>query len=100
MIEAGRLLAHYKLVEKIGEGGMGVVWKAVDTNLDRAVAIKVLSEPWSGEIDRLNRFEREARLLASLNHPHIAGIHGIQDRLAQATGAGAFRAPRQCHAAA
>jgi serine/threonine-protein kinase len=72
-------LLHYRLVEKIGEGGMGVVWKAVDSTLNRDVAIKVLPDVFAGDTDRLARFEREARLLASLNHPNIAGIYGIHE---------------------
>jgi len=78
-IEAGRNLLHYRLIEKIGEGGMGVVWKAVDTTLDREVAIKILPDAFAAEPERLARFEREARVLASLNHPHIAGIYGIHE---------------------
>jgi len=70
-------LLHYRLVEKIGEGGMGVVWKAFDTTLDREVAIKILPEQFALDTDRLTRFEREAKLLASLNHPNIAGIYGL-----------------------
>jgi Tol biopolymer transport system component len=73
------MLSHYRLVEKIGEGGMGVVWKAIDTTLDREVAIKVLPEVVAQDPDRLVRFEREAKLLASLNHPHIATIHGLHE---------------------
>ena len=73
------MLLHYRLVGKLGEGGMGVVWKAVDTTLDREVAIKILPDTFAGEAERLARFEREARVLASLNHPHIAGIHGIHE---------------------
>jgi Tol biopolymer transport system component/tRNA A-37 threonylcarbamoyl transferase component Bud32 len=76
-IEAGQALLHYRLVEKIGEGGMGVVWKALDTTLDREVAIKLLPESLSGDAERLGRFEREAKLLASLNHPNIAVVHGL-----------------------
>jgi serine/threonine-protein kinase len=76
-IEPGQQLLHYRILDKLGEGGMGVVWKAVDTTLDREVAIKVLPDSFAGEAERLARFEREARVLASLNHPHIAGIHGI-----------------------
>ena len=76
-IEAGQSLLHYRIVDKLGEGGMGVVWRAVDTTLDREVAIKVLPTGMSDQPDRLARFEREAKLLASLNHPNIAGIHGI-----------------------
>ena len=78
-IEAGQEVLHYRIVEKIGEGGMGVVWKAVDTTLDREVAIKVLTESFSGEIERLRRFEREAKVLATLNHPNIAGIYGLHE---------------------
>jgi serine/threonine protein kinase len=76
-IEAGRNLLHYRLVEKIGEGGMGVVWKAVDTTLDREVAVKILPDLFAADRERLERFGREARLLASLNHPNIATVHGI-----------------------
>ena len=68
-MESGRTLAHYRLVEKTGEGGMGVVWKALDTSLDREVAIKILPRTFSEDPERLARFEREAKLLASINHP-------------------------------
>src|SRR5210317_1365514 len=78
-VEAGQTLLHYRLIEKIGEGGMGVVWKALDTTLDREVAIKLLPETFAAEPERLARFDREAKLLASLNHPHIAGIYGIHE---------------------
>ena len=71
------MFSHYRLDEKIGEGGMGVVWKATDTTLDRSVAIKILPEIFSEDTERLARFEREAKLLASLNHPNIAVIHGL-----------------------
>jgi Tol biopolymer transport system component/tRNA A-37 threonylcarbamoyl transferase component Bud32 len=76
-IEVGQQLLHYRLIEKIGEGGMGVVWKAVDTILDREVAIKILPDSFAEHPERLARFEREAKLLASLNHPSIAGIYGL-----------------------
>ena len=78
-IQAGQQLQHYRLIEKIGEGGMGVVWRALDTTLDREVAIKFLPEAFSGEGERLARFEREAKLLASLSHPNIAGIYGLHE---------------------
>jgi serine/threonine-protein kinase len=78
-IEAGKLLSHYRLVEKLGEGGMGVVWNAIDTTLDREVAIKVLPEAFAADPERLTRFDREAKLLASLNHPNIATIHGLEE---------------------
>ncbi len=77
MIEPGKELLQYRLAEKIGEGGMGVVWKAVDTSLDREVAIKILPQVFSRDRERLARFEREAKLLASLNHGNIAMIHGF-----------------------
>jgi serine/threonine protein kinase/Tol biopolymer transport system component len=78
-VQPGQSLLHYRIVEKIGEGGMGVVWKAVDTTLDREVAIKILPEVFSADADRLARFEREAKVLASLNHPNIASIHGLHE---------------------
>jgi len=70
-------LLHYRLVEQIGEGGMGVVWKALDTTLDREVAIKILPEQFAANAERLARFEREAKVLASLNHPNIAAVYGL-----------------------
>ena len=78
VIEAGHELSHYRLVEQIGEGGMGVVWKAKDTTLDREVAIKFLPQAFATDSDRMARFEREAKLLASLHHPNIASIFGFE----------------------
>ncbi len=75
----GRTLSHYKVLEKIGEGGMGEVYLAKDTKLDREVAVKVLPATFSENKERLARFEREAKLLASLNHPNIAAIHEIEE---------------------
>ena len=77
-IEPDQTLLHYRIVEKIGEGGMGVVWKRiVDTTLDRPVAIKLLPDTFADDAERLVRFEREAKLLATLNHPNIAAIYGL-----------------------
>jgi eukaryotic-like serine/threonine-protein kinase len=74
----GRSIAHYEVTERIGAGGMGEVYRARDTRLGRSVALKVLPEVFSRDPERLMRFEREARLLASLNHAGIATIHGIE----------------------
>ncbi|MFH1573739.1 MAG: protein kinase, partial [Acidobacteriota bacterium] len=78
MTEIGGTVSHYKILERLGEGGMGVVYRAEDTNLGRQVAVKVLPDLFSGDPERLARFEREARLLASLNHLNIATIHGLE----------------------
>ncbi len=75
---SGRSLLHYRVEEKIGAGGMGEVYRARDTKLDRRVAIKLLPDIFSGDPERLARFEREAKLLALLNHPNIAAIHGLE----------------------
>ena len=75
-LASGIHLAHYRLVEKIGAGGMGEVWRAIDTTLGRDVAVKILPEAVASNPERRARFEREAKLLASLNHPNIATIHG------------------------
>lgn len=71
----GRMIGHYKLLSPIGEGGMGVVWRATDTSLDRDVAMKLLPESVSGDPTRLARFAREARAVAALNHPGILAIY-------------------------
>src|SRR5512136_3057616 len=75
----GKTLGHYRIIEKLGAGGMGVVYRAEDKTLDRQVAIKVLPEAFTGDPERLARFAREAKLLASLNHPNIAAIHGLEE---------------------
>ena len=74
-----KTVAHYRILEKIGEGGMGEVWKAKDTKLGREVAIKTLPEEFAKDADRLARFEREAKLLALLNHPNVASIYGLEE---------------------
>jgi serine/threonine-protein kinase len=67
-------IAHYRITAKLGEGGMGAVYRATDTELNREVAIKVLPDAFAADPDRLARFTREAQVLASLNHPNIAAI--------------------------
>ena len=78
-LAAGTRLGPYKVVEPIGKGGMGEVYRARDTKLERDVAIKVLPEEFAKDKERLARFEREAKLLASLNHPNIASIYGLEE---------------------
>jgi serine/threonine-protein kinase len=73
-------LAHYRILSKLGEGGMGEVWRAADTKLGRDVAIKILPDSFAQDPDRMARFTREAKVLASLNHPNIAVIHGVEER--------------------
>ena len=78
-LAAGTRLGLYEVVSPIGKGGMGEVYRARDTKLDRDVAIKVLPEEFANDDERLARFEREAKLLASLNHPNIASIYGLEE---------------------
>ena len=73
-------IAHYRISGKLGEGGMGAVYRATDTKLNREVAIKVLPDAFASDPDRLARFTREAQVLASLNHPNVAGIYGVEER--------------------
>ena len=75
----GDVLGQYRVEAKLGEGGMGEVYRAHDTRLQRDVALKILSKAFARDPDRLARFEREARVLASLNHPNIAQIFGIEE---------------------
>ncbi len=78
-LESGSRLANYAIVELIGRGGMGEVYRARDERLGRDVAIKVLPEEFASDKERLARFEREAKLLASVNHPGIATLHGLEE---------------------
>ena len=78
-LNIGSRLGHYDVTALIGEGGMGQVYQATDTKLNRQVALKILPEAFAADPDRLARFQREAQVLASLNHPNIAAIHGLED---------------------
>jgi serine/threonine protein kinase len=78
-LSPGTRLGAYTVTAKIGEGGMGEVYQARDTKLDRDVALKVLPEAFTSDPDRLARFEREAKVLASLNHPNIGSIYGLEE---------------------
>src|SRR5262245_52701278 len=75
----GTRLGAYEIVSLLGAGGMGEVYRARDTKLERDVAIKVLPEAFVADPERVARFQREAKTLAALNHPHIGGIYGLED---------------------
>jgi serine/threonine protein kinase len=79
MLTTGTRLGPYEIVAPLGVGGMGEVYRARDTKLGREVAIKVLPAAFTADRDRRARFEREARVLATLNHPHIGAIHGFEE---------------------
>ena len=91
-LSAGQRLGPYHILDKLGVGGMGEVYRARDTQLGREVAIKILPVIFAMDPERLARFEREARVLASLNHPHIAAIYGIETGPATATAGASVRA--------
>src|SRR5437879_4159634 len=75
----GTRLANYEITSRLGSGGMGDVYQATDLKLGRGVAIKLLPQTFAQDSERVARFEREARILASLNHPHIAAIYGLEE---------------------
>ena len=79
-LATGQRIGPYEIVGPLGAGGMGEVYRATDTKLGRDAAIKVLPDALAQNPDRLARFEREAKVLASLNHPNIAQIYGFEDR--------------------
>jgi serine/threonine protein kinase len=79
-LSAGKKLGHYEILSVIGAGGMGEVWRARDTTLKRDVALKVLPGAFARDPGRMARFPREAEVLASLNHPNIAQIYGVEER--------------------
>jgi serine/threonine protein kinase len=76
----GTRIGHYEVLAAIGAGGMGEVYRARDTKLKREVALKVLPDAFARDPERMARFQREAEVLASLNHPNIAAIHGVEDK--------------------
>src|SRR6059058_5774263 len=78
-ITIGTQLGSHEITSLLGKGGMGAVYRARDTKLKREVAIKILPDEFSRDLDRVHRFQREAEILASLNHPHIAGIYDLAE---------------------
>ena len=110
-LSVGDRLGHYDVTALIGEGGMGQVYQATDTKLKRQVALKILPEAFAADPERLARFQREAEILASLNHPNIAAIYGLEEsgdirvlvlelvegqRWRIASNRGRFRSTRRC----
>ena len=84
----GTRLGVYEVLAAIGQGGMGEVYRARDTTLDRDVAIKVLPEAFAHDPERVARFQREAKTLAALNHPNIGGIYGLEEYTTVVSGFG------------
>ena len=92
-LQAGAHLGPYEILAALGAGGMGEVYRARDTKLNRDVALKILPEPFALDADRLARFKREAQVLASLNHPNIGAIYGFEESsLSSASGQMAIQA--------
>src|SRR5690348_10028855 len=79
VLELGTMIAHYRVTARLGAGGMGEVFRARDTKLQRDVALKILPQAMARDAERMARFEREAQVLASLNHPNIAAIYGLEE---------------------
>src|SRR5215468_1722739 len=82
-IKPGTRIGPYEVTSRLGEGGMGVVFRAHDTKLQRDVALKLLPDHFANDPERLARFQREAQVLASLNHPNIGQIYGLEDSTSQ-----------------
>src|SRR5262245_25033631 len=78
-LQSGFRIGTYQILSPLGAGGMGQVYRARDVKLERQVALKVLPEKFASDTERLSRFRREAKVLASLNHPHIAQIYGLEE---------------------
>src|SRR5262245_34750507 len=88
----GTRIGPYEVLTKLGAGGMGEVYRARDTKLGRDVAIKIVPPAFTSDLDRVARFEREARMLAALNHPNIGAIYGLEDAPSTSSGQAAVHA--------
>ena len=77
MVMAERMISHYRVLAELGRGGMGVIYRAEDTRLNREVALKLLSDPMLADEDMIRRFQREARAASALNHPHICTVYDV-----------------------
>src|SRR5262249_2269241 len=78
-VEPGASFGNYEILSALGKGGMGEVWRAKDRKLGREIAVKTLPDEFARDSERLSRFEREARLRASLNHPNIGSVYGLEE---------------------
>ena len=92
MLAPGTRLGSYEILSSLGAGGMGQVYRARDTKLGRDVALKVVLDQFTHDPERVARFHREAQLLAALNHPHIATIHGLEESAPSTHSAGSGQA--------